>query len=143
MQRLSRVPQQYLRVPVISVFPGTSEYSSHSSFRYSRYLRVLKSFQLLVVQVIASTQSIQLLVLQVLPSTQSSQLFRYSRDSRRVLGHFSFRCSTYSRILSHVSFWFSRYLRVLSHFKVWNSRYSREYSVISSESASGWYSRYL
>ena len=104
--------------------PGIRECSSHFSFWHSRYSRVLKSFQLLVLQGLASTQSFQLCVLQVLTCTQVISAF----------GTPALR--EYSVISSHFSGWYSRYSRVLSHFRscqrliLHNSRVQL-YSVIS------------
>ena len=57
---------------VVSAFgtPATREYSLISTFWYSRYSRVLKSFLRLILQLLVSAQSFQLLVLQGLASTQ-------------------------------------------------------------------------
>ena len=75
------------------------------------------SVQLLAFQVLASTQSFQLLVLQLLASTQSFQLLKL-----QVLAStksFQLWYSRYSVVLSHFSFWYSRDPQVLSHFSSW------------------------
>ena len=99
------VLQGFASTQVISAFgtPGTREYSSHFSFWYCRYSRVLKSFQLLVLQALASTQSFQFLVLQELASTQVIPAFGTPGT-----GEYS----------SHFSFWYYRDWRVLQSFQL-------------------------
>ena len=95
-----------------------------------------KSFQLLVLQVLASTQSFQLLVIQVIASTQVISVFG-TPGTPEYLRHFGCGYSRYSRVLSYFSCRYPRHSQVLNHFSVWYSGYSRVLSHLGS-----WYSRY-